>query len=253
MRGTAISHSRERGYARICCAVPKKPLTEQHDRLATIARNNRTLGAGMSRRAQGPRVAWRRHVLGAEQSGHVAGVGFDLYVRLVGERWKRTGRPPGRTVNRGDRRGAIDLPVDDIPVEYVDSDRLRLEAYRKLAAATDDDAVTGDSRRTHRPLRRTARGDTASGGDRPTATAVPRTGVAELRVVGTSVKISPLTLLDSEQVRLKRIYSSATYRATTSVITLPLPRTGGVGSARCATTRHRLPHQVPVTMRPLAA
>ena len=39
-------------------------------------------------------------------------------------------------------------------------------------------------------------------------------------------------LLDSEQVRLKRLYPAASYRATTSVVTLPIPRTGGVGSAR---------------------
>ena len=79
-------------------------------------------------------------------------------------------------------------------------------------------------------------------------------GVAELGVVGTSVKISPLTLLDSEQVRLKRIYSSATYRATTSVITLPLPRTGGVGSARLrddALIDYLT--KFLITMRPLAA
>lgn len=55
------------------------------------------------------------NVLGAEQSGHVAGVGFDLYVRLVGEaveayRAAADGRPI--TVDEEIREVRIDLPVD---------------------------------------------------------------------------------------------------------------------------------------------
>ena len=57
-------------------------------------------------------------------------------------------------------------------------------------------------------------------------------GITEIGLAGTGLKISPLPLLDSEQVRLKRLYPAANYRATTSVVTLPIPRTGGVGSAR---------------------
>ena len=57
-------------------------------------------------------------------------------------------------------------------------------------------------------------------------------GVTEIGTTGTSVKVAPLPLADSEQVRLKRLYPAASYRATTSVVTLPIPRTGGVGSAR---------------------
>src|SRR3546814_10267553 len=54
------------------------------------------------------------NVLGAEQSGHVAGVGFDLYVRLVGEaveayRAAADGRP---IATEEDREVRIDLPVD---------------------------------------------------------------------------------------------------------------------------------------------
>jgi transcription-repair coupling factor (superfamily II helicase) len=51
-------------------------------------------------------------------------------------------------------------------------------------------------------------------------------------VAGTQVKVAPLNLLDSQQVRLKRIFRDATYRATTGVVTMPIPRTGGVGSSR---------------------
>ncbi len=79
-----VGRSRERGYAYFL--YPRDtPLTETaHDRLATIAQNNE-LGAGMAVALKDLEIRGAGNVLGAEQSGHVAGVGFDLYVRLVGE------------------------------------------------------------------------------------------------------------------------------------------------------------------------
>ncbi|MXP22916.1 transcription-repair coupling factor [Gordonia sp. HNM0687] len=229
-----VGRSRERGYAYLLYS-PDRPLTETaYDRLATIAQNNE-LGAGMAVALKDLELRGAGNVLGGEQSGHVAGVGFDLYVRLVGEaveayRAAADGKPVETSEPTEVR---IDLPVDaHIPVEYVDSDRLRLEAYRKLAGATDDAAVDGVlaelADRYGEPPEETRR-----------LAAIARfrlrcreRGVAEVGLAGTGVKISPMTLLDSEQVRLKRLYPSAGYRATTSVITLPIPRTGGVGSAR---------------------
>ena len=81
------------------------------------------------------------NLLGGEQSGHIAGVGFDLYVRLVGEAvadFRGDGQPPRRS-----RDVKVDLPVDaHLPHDYIPGERLRLEAYRKLAAVHDrDEAV----------------------------------------------------------------------------------------------------------------
>lgn len=229
-----VGRSRERGYAYLFYS-PERPLTETaYDRLATIAQNNE-LGAGMAVALKDLELRGAGNVLGAEQSGHVAGVGFDLYVRLVGEaveayRAAADGRPVEATEPTEVR---IDLPVDaHIPVEYVDSDRLRLEAYRKLAAAASDDEVDaviaelvdryGDPPEETRRLAAIAKLRLRS----------RERGVGEIGVTGTSVKLSPLPLLDSEQVRLKRLYPEASYRATTSVVTLPIPRTGGMGSPR---------------------
>ena len=70
------------------------------------------------------------NLLGGEQSGHIADVGFDLYVRLVGE---------AVAEYRGDAsvdepEVKIELPVDaHLPHEYVPSERLRLEMYKRLA------------------------------------------------------------------------------------------------------------------------
>ncbi|MHC3003981.1 transcription-repair coupling factor [Gordonia metallireducens] len=229
-----VGRSRERGYAYLLYS-PDRPLTETaYDRLATIAQNNE-LGAGMAVALKDLELRGAGNVLGAEQSGHVAGVGFDLYVRLVGEaveayRAAADGKPV-ETQETGEVR--IDLPVDaHIPVEYVDSDRLRLEAYRKLASATDDAAVDAvlvelNDRYGPPPVETTRLASIAR-----LRLRCRERGITEIGLAGQGVKISPLPLLDSEQVRLRRLYSSATFRATTSVVTLPIPRTGGVGSAR---------------------
>jgi transcription-repair coupling factor (superfamily II helicase) len=229
-----VGRSRERGYAYLLYSS-EKPLTETaYDRLATIAQNNE-LGAGMAVALKDLELRGAGNVLGAEQSGHVAGVGFDLYVRLVGEaveayRAAADGKP---VTSEEVTEVRVDLPVDaHIPVEYVDSDRLRLEAYRKLASASADsevDAVMSELLdRYGEPPEETRRLASIA----KLRLRCRERGVAELGVVGTNVKVSPLHLLDSEQIRLKRLYSAGSYRATTGVITLPIPRTGGVGSAR---------------------
>ena len=78
------------------------------------------------------------NLLGGEQSGHIAGVGFDLYVRLVGEAVADfRGEAPEEQQDV-----KVDLPVDaNLPVDYLPGERLRLEAYRALASATTDEAV----------------------------------------------------------------------------------------------------------------
>src|SRR3954465_380983 len=139
-----VGRSRERGYAYFLYP-PEVPLTETaYDRLATIAQNNE-LGAGMAVAMKDLEIRGAGNVLGVEQSGHVAGVGFDLYVRLVGEAVEAyRAAADGKTVVAPEepKDVRIDLPVDaHLPPDYIGSDRLRLEAYRRLAAAADDVAV----------------------------------------------------------------------------------------------------------------
>ena len=79
-----VGRGRERAYAYFLYP-PEKPLTETaHDRLATIAQHT-DLGAGMAVAMKDLEIRGAGNLLGGEQSGHIAGVGFDLYVRLVGE------------------------------------------------------------------------------------------------------------------------------------------------------------------------
>jgi transcription-repair coupling factor (superfamily II helicase) len=232
-----VGRSRERGYSYFLYP-PEVPLTETaYDRLATIAQNNE-LGAGMAVAMKDLEIRGAGNVLGAEQSGHVAGVGFDLYVRLVGEaveayRAAADGKTIAAVEEPKDVR--IDLPIDaHLSPDYIASDRLRLEGYRRLAAAADDaavDSVIEELVDRYGPLPESAR--------RLVAVARLRLlfrhyGITEISAISEStLRLSPLQLADSQQLRLKRLYPSAHYRATTSTVQVPIPRAGsGVGAPR---------------------
>ncbi|MFZ0323529.1 MAG: transcription-repair coupling factor, partial [Actinomycetes bacterium] len=126
-----VGRGRERGYAYFMYP-PEKPLTETaHDRLATIAQHT-DLGSGMAVAMKDLEIRGAGNVLGAEQSGHVEGVGFDLYIRLVGE---------AVADMRGDHREEVaevrvELPVDaHLPHDWIPAERVRLQAYQRLAEA----------------------------------------------------------------------------------------------------------------------
>ena len=103
-----VGRSRERGYAYFLYP-PEKPLTETaHERLATIAQHTE-LGAGMYVAMKDLEIRGAGNLLGGEQSGHIEGVGFDLYVRMVGEavaEYKALGTGSRAAARRGPGRAA---------------------------------------------------------------------------------------------------------------------------------------------------
>ena len=79
-----VGRGRERAYAYFLYDADK-PLSETAvDRLETIAANNE-LGSGMQVALKDLEIRGAGNLLGGEQSGHIAGVGFDLYLRMIGE------------------------------------------------------------------------------------------------------------------------------------------------------------------------
>jgi transcription-repair coupling factor (superfamily II helicase) len=227
-----VGRGRERGYAYFLFP-PEAPLTETaHDRLATIAQNTE-LGAGMAVAMKDLEIRGAGNILGAEQSGHIAGVGFDLYVRLVGEAVdafrKHAGAEPGEEEEElaGVR---VDLPVDaHIPHDYVPGERLRLEAYRKIAAAADAEGLAAVEEELQDrygtpplPVRRLF----AVAAFRQTCR---RHGVTEVATQGNQIRLAPLPLRDSQLVRLKRLYPKAHYKAVTHLVSVPRPTEGAAG------------------------
>ena len=227
-----VGRARERGYAYFLYP-PEKPLTDTaHDRLATIAQNSE-LGAGMAVAMKDLEIRGAGNILGAEQSGHIAGVGFDLYVRLVGEAVDAFRKHAGAEPAEGEEELTdvrVDLPIDaHIPHDYVPGERLRLEAYRKLAAAANPDdleSVRAELTDRYGPLPEPV--------ERLLKVARFRQvcrehGVREVTLQGTSLRFAPLELPDSKQVRLKRLHPKAVYKPALRTVSLPRPTEGAAG------------------------
>jgi transcription-repair coupling factor (superfamily II helicase) len=110
---------------------------EARARLATLA-DHTELGAGFAIAMRDLEIRGAGDLLGAEQSGHVAAVGFELYVELLAEAVAELS---------GQRRAAprpvrVDARVDAyVPTEYVASEALKIDLHRRIALAETDDEL----------------------------------------------------------------------------------------------------------------
>ena len=215
-----VGRSRERGYAYFLYQ-PDKPLSETaHDRLATIAAHT-DLGAGMAVAMKDLEIRGAGNLLGGEQSGHIAEVGFDLYVRLVNEAINEVRADGDKPVAQNIK---VELPIEAyIPHDYVPQERLRLDAYQRLADARSDSAVDemvaeladrfGALPQPVLQLIEVAR----------LRVLLQQTQVTDIVTAGKNVKISPVELNESKQLRLNRLYPGARILPATRTIVVPLP------------------------------
>jgi transcription-repair coupling factor (superfamily II helicase) len=215
-----VGRARERAYAYFLYP-PERPLTETaHDRLATIAQNT-DLGAGMQVAMKDLEIRGAGNLLGGEQSGHVAGVGFDLYVRLVGE---AVAEFRGDAAREESSEIKVDLPVDaHLPHDYIPGERLRLEAYRALAAAHDAaavDAVRAELLDRYGGFPTPVRNLLAVARFRVLARSY---GVTEVSLQGSVVRFSPVLLRESQELRMQRLYPRSVFKNAVKTISLPRP------------------------------
>ncbi|MFE1663924.1 transcription-repair coupling factor [Microbacterium sp. P02] len=222
-----VGRARERAYAYFLYD-DMKPLSElAADRLETIAVNNE-LGSGMQVALKDLEIRGAGNLLGAEQAGHIAGVGFDLYLRMIGE---------AVATFRGEDTDStaelrLELPVDArIPESYIDSERLRLEAYQKLSAAASAtakpdalDLVVEELRDRYGDLPREVEGLLAVARLRRRAA---RAGLEDVVAMGPNLRIAPANLPDSLKVRLQRLHPKAKLVASGEALVIPLPTAGG--------------------------
>jgi transcription-repair coupling factor (superfamily II helicase) len=227
-----VGRGRERAYAYFTYPTDK-PLTETaYDRLATIAQNTE-VGAGMAVAMKDLEIRGAGNLLGGEQSGHIASVGFDLYMRLVGEAvkdFKAHGGMPGEEEPEEVPDTKVDLPVEAyLPHDYVPGERLRLAAYRSIAAALDDaqlTAVRDELQDRYGPLPDEA--------DRLLAVAAFRNGcrergLTEVVLQGQQVRFAPMKLRESQVLRLKRLFPGAVHKQALDVVLVPHPKTAPFG------------------------
>ena len=225
-----VGRGRERAYAYFLYP-PERTLTETaHERLATVAQHTE-VGAGMYVALKDLEIRGAGNLLGGEQSGHIAGVGFDLYVRMIGEAVSELkGEGPA---DRPEVR--VELPVNaHIPHDYLPGERLRLEAYTQIAAIDSDADVTAvldelTDRYGQPPepvvnllevarLRARAR----------------RAGLTDITLQGNHVRFAPVQLPDSRQVRVQRLYPRTLIKPAVRTMLVPVPKAVPGSSASAA-------------------
>ena len=220
-----VGRGRERAYAYFLYD-PDKPLTETaHERLATIAQHS-DLGSGMSIAMKDLEIRGAGNLLGGEQSGHIADVGFDLYVRLVGEALAE--HKGEAEVEAGEMK--VELPIDAyLPHDFIPHERLRLEAYKRLADATTDaavDEVAAELTDRYGALPAPVEALLAVARFRVLAR---QAGLTEVVAQGQHVKLHPVELPDSGQMRLERLYPRSILKPAVRTILVPRPTTAVIG------------------------
>ena len=218
-----VGRGRERAYAYFLYPADQ-PLSElAHDRLTTIAANTE-LGSGMRVALKDLEIRGAGNLLGGEQSGHIADVGFDLYMRMVGEAVQDYKQGIIETEEKT-LECKVELPINaHLSSEYVPGERLRLDLYRRLADVKNPDDVEA------------IRAELIDRFGELPDEAVALLGVAQLRAVakiakltevvvqGKFLRLAPLTLPESVQLRLSRLYPGSLYKAATSTVLVALTK-----------------------------
>jgi transcription-repair coupling factor (superfamily II helicase) len=110
---------------------------EARARLATLA-DHTELGAGFAIAMRDLEIRGAGNLLGDEQSGHVAALGFELYVELLAEAVAELSGER-RVVARPVR---VDARVDAyVPADYIGSEALKIDLHRRLALSESDDEL----------------------------------------------------------------------------------------------------------------
>ncbi|MBA2598313.1 MAG: transcription-repair coupling factor [Chloroflexia bacterium] len=129
-----VGRSTNRAYAYLLYKPDKSLSAEAQERLVAIQEATE-LGAGLRLAMRDMEIRGAGNILGAEQSGHIAAIGYELYIRLLAQAVDeiRSGEPHHET-------GPVimDLPLTAlIPFDYIVDTELRLAIYRRIAAIAD--------------------------------------------------------------------------------------------------------------------
>jgi transcription-repair coupling factor (superfamily II helicase) len=228
-----VGRAGQRAYAYLFFPPDRQLSEEAYERLKTIGEATE-LGSGFRIAMRDLEIRGAGNLLGTGQSGHVAAVGYDLYVQMVNEAIAEL----NGEVSAEPEEIVLELPAPAyLPPDYVEREDVRLDAYRRLAAVqtsvdVDDIALEWVDRFGSVPAPAAALLQVA----RVRAECV-RTGVTSITVLknstmagpGLVAHISPLRLPQSKQLRLARLYKGAVYREEEQELRLPVR--GGPGIA----------------------
>ena len=221
-----VGRSGQRAYAYLFFPPDRQLSEEAYERLKTIGETTE-LGSGFRIAMRDLEIRGAGNLLGTGQTGHVAAVGYDLYVQMVNEAIAQlNGEPVPEPTEI-----TLELPLAaHLPADYVERDDLRLDAYRRLAGVqsqADVDDIQAEWEDRFGPVPDPAANLLAIA--RLRAECV-RTGVEEIAVTKASAlagpgwvaRLAPVRLAQSKQMRLARLYKGAVYKEETSQLQLPV-------------------------------
>ena len=223
-----VGRGGQRAYAYLFHPADKVLSETAYERLRTIGEHTE-LGSGFKIAMRDLEIRGAGNLLGADQSGHVAAVGYDLYVQLVAEAVAAAkGEPLKQAVVV-----KIDVPGSaSLPETYVEAADARLEAYRRLAGATTHEEVADVEAEwldRYGPLPTSAEGLVAVGHLRAE---LLRLGVDECIVTSARVggpsktiaKLLPISLSVSSQVKLRRLAPGSTFKEDLGQLLVVIPK-----------------------------
>jgi transcription-repair coupling factor (superfamily II helicase) len=215
-----VGRAGQRAYAYLFFPPERRLSETAYERLKTIGEHTE-LGSGFKIAMRDLEIRGAGNLLGADQSGHIAAVGYDLYVQMVSE---AVAELKGEDV-REPAEIRIDIPVvANLPAEYVAGGEQRLEAYRRLAVVTTQvevDDIRAEWLDRYGPLPAPAEALLAVATLRAECA---RTGVREVTVAKGTARISPIELRTSQQIRLQRVARDAVYKPEAGQLVVPLRR-----------------------------
>lgn len=223
-----VGRSHERAFAYFLYPVDRQITEQSHQRLTAIGQFT-DLGSGLQIALRDLEIRGAGNLLGGEQSGHIATVGFDLYVKLLSEAVDEA---------RGERAQPkadvkIDLPVDaHLPAIWIPREGLRLEAYRRIAEATE--AASIDEVRAElvdRYGELPAQAEELLTIARIKLLAGPR-GARTVSFANDQVRIEPMILEPAEKEALTEVAPGSIYKEQAYTLVLAVPDEPEGGCAR---------------------
>jgi transcription-repair coupling factor (superfamily II helicase) len=215
-----VGRSGHRAYAYLFHPRDKVLSHEAYERLRTIGEST-DLGSGFKIAMRDLEIRGAGNLLGESQSGHIAAVGYDLYCQLVTE---AVSEMKGESVAEN-AEIKVDITMDaHLPDDYVPSQDLRLEAYRRLATvrtSVELADIETEWRDRFGPLPEPAQALISVGALRVECL---RLGITEIVTNANTIRISPIKLRASQTMTLRRLASVAVYKEEPGFISLPVPR-----------------------------
>jgi transcription-repair coupling factor (superfamily II helicase) len=230
-----VGRSPERAFAYFFFPEHREMTEEAHERLATISKHQ-ALGSGFKIALRDLEIRGAGNLLGAEQSGHIAAVGFDAYARILQESvHELQGEPvPKETELR------IDLPVKAFVLPgWLAQESLRLELYRRIGMARDHEAlamIRDETIDRFGALPDPVEVLFAIASLRLSASEL---GVEEITTYRDQVRLKPIVLSDVVEIGLSAVIPRSTYADTTRTLNLVPDRVFGVDLVRWVESRMR--------------